>query len=145
MQVPTWQKVRGESLRIAAIVFAAIAFVLASCAGSRSLAGDAEHVIDASTLRGKVMCGYQGWFRCPGDASKLGWIHYARGGKLTPTALTFEMWPDMRELGKDDRFPAPGFTLPDGSPAELFSSDNAATVERHFEWMRDYGIDGVYL
>jgi hypothetical protein len=37
------------------------------------------------------------------------------------------------ELTKDERFAAPGFTHPDGSPAELFSSDNAATVQRHFE------------
>jgi len=102
-------------------------------------------IVDPSTMHGKVMCGYQGWFRCPGDASKLGWIHYSRGAQMTPAALTFEMWPDMRELGQDERYPAPGFTLPNGSPAELFSSDNAATVERHFEWMRDYGIDGVYL
>jgi hypothetical protein len=34
---------------------------------------------------------------------------------------------------------------PDGQPAELFSSDNARTVMRHFEWMRDYGIDGAWL
>ena len=101
-------------------------------------------VVDATSMHEKVMCGYQGWFRCPGDASKLGWIHYSRG-PITPASLTFEMWPDVRELGKDERFPAPGFTLPDGSPAELFSSDNAATVQRHFEWMREYGIDGVYL
>ena len=39
----------------------------------------------------------------------------------------------------------PGFTYPDGSQAELFSSDNARTVLRHFEWMRDYGIDGAWL
>ena len=37
------------------------------------------------------------------------------------------------------------FTHPDGSPAHLFSSDNAATVLRHFRWMRDYGIDGAWL
>ncbi|HEY3900054.1 MAG TPA: sulfatase-like hydrolase/transferase [Chthoniobacter sp.] len=105
----------------------------------------AAAVVDASTMRGKVMCGYQGWFRCPGDAANMGWIHYSRGAKMTPASLTFEMWPDVSGFGKEELFSAPGFTLPDGSPAELFSSDNAATVERHFEWMRDYGIDGVYL
>ena len=41
-------------------------------------------------------------------------------------------------------FAAPGFTYPDGSQAELFSSDNAAVVLRHFQWMRDYGIDGAF-
>ena len=40
---------------------------------------------------------------------------------------------------------APGFTYPGGRQAELFNSDNARTVLRHFEWMRDYGIDGAWL
>jgi len=51
----------------------------------------------------------------------------------------------MSEMGKDERFAVPGFTYPDGSQAELFSSHNARTVLRHFEWMRDYGIDGAWL
>jgi hypothetical protein len=55
------------------------------------------------------------------------------------------MWPDMSEYGKDERFAAPGFTHSDGQQAYLFSSDNAATVLRHFRWMRDYGIDGAFL
>ena len=76
----------------------------------------------------------------------MGWIHYSRNGKIiTPQSLVFEMWPDMRELGGDERFAAPGFTHPDGTQAELFTSDNARTVLRHFEWMRDYGIDGAWL
>ena len=101
--------------------------------------------IDATTLHHKVLCGYQGWFRCPGDPADEGWIHWSRDRKkITPESLTFEMWPDMSELGDDEKYPAAGFTYPDGKPAGLFSSANPNTVERHFEWMRKYGIDGVF-
>jgi hypothetical protein len=31
--------------------------------------------LHASTLTGKVMVGYQGWFNCEGDGAKLGWKH----------------------------------------------------------------------
>ncbi|MBV9122632.1 MAG: hypothetical protein JO112_04685 [Planctomycetes bacterium] len=102
--------------------------------------------VDAASLRGKVLCGYQGWFRCPGDPSGLGWVHWSRNGqRLTPETVCFEMWPDLTDFPAEERFAAPGFTYPDGRQASLFSSDNAATVLRHFEWMRDYGIDGVWL
>ncbi len=102
--------------------------------------------VDATTLRGKVLCGYQGWFRCPGDASGLGWIHWSRDSRrLGPESLTVEMWPDLAEFPATERFPAPGFSHPDGRPAELFSSDSAGVVRRHFGWMRDYGIDGAWL
>ena len=55
------------------------------------------------------------------------------------------MWPDMTEYGDDEKYVATGFTDPDGRPATLFSSANAKTVDRHFRWMRDHGIDGVFL
>ncbi len=101
---------------------------------------------DAATIRGKVMCGYQGWFRCPGDGSNQGWIHWSRDRqRIAPDTLSFEMWPDMLDYGPGERYPAPGFSFPDGSPAVLFSSANAQTVLRHFTWMRDYGIDGAWL
>lgn len=102
--------------------------------------------IDATTLRRKVLCGYQGWFRCPGDPAGQGWRHWSRvGDRIAPETLTFEMWPDMTEAAPDERHPAPGFTTPDGRPAELFGSDNPRTVERHFRWMQQYGIDGVFV
>jgi hypothetical protein len=116
--------------------------------GAAATAGAQETLkpVDATTLRGKVLCGYQGWFRCPGDAAGMGWIHWSRDSRrLTPGTLTFEMWPDMSEYGPSERYTAPGFTYPDGRQAELFSSDHAATVARHFAWMRDYGIDGAWL
>ena len=97
--------------------------------------------VDTSTLTGKVVCGYQGWFRCEGDGSKNGWHHY---GNPPAGKVSVEMWPDMTGLGPDERF-ATAFKNADGSTAEVFSSTRAATIERHFEWMRDYGIDGAFL
>jgi hypothetical protein len=102
--------------------------------------------IDATTLNGKVLCGYQGWFRCPGDPANEGWRHWSRNSRrIAPDTLTFEMWPDLGEYGEDEKYSAPGFTYPDGKPASLFSSANPKTVERHFRWMQQYGIDGVFL
>ena len=101
---------------------------------------------DASTIHGRILCGYQGWFRCPGDGSKQGWIHWSRDrARLDPATLSFEMWPDLAECTPGERFAAAGFSYPDGSPAALFSSAHPETVSRHFRWMRDYGIDGAWL
>lgn len=102
--------------------------------------------IDATTLRHKVLCGYQGWFRCPEDPSGEGWRHWSRNSRrISPELLTFEMWPDMKDYAAEEKYPAPEFTYADGTPAHLFSSVNSLTVHRHFEWMRQYGIDGVFV
>ncbi len=75
-----------------------------------------------------------------------GWRHWSRDfRRIAPDTLTFEMWPDMSELGEDEKYPAAGFTYSNGVPAHLFSSANAKTVERHFKWMQQYGIDGVFV
>lgn len=117
--------------------------LLCACTAARS--EDALRV-DPSTLHHKVLCGYQGWFRCPGDGAGQGWRHWGRGRKeLLAQNLTVEMWPDLSEYGADEKFPVPGFTNPDGTPAHLFSSANAQTVQRHFRWMQQYGIDGAFV
>ncbi|MGI9240167.1 MAG: glycoside hydrolase family 71/99-like protein [Verrucomicrobiales bacterium] len=102
--------------------------------------------VDTSTLRGKVMCGYQGWFNCEGDGAGLAWTHWARGrGRLPgPGNITVDLWPDMKEYGAAERY-ATDFKNADGSPAEVFSSHNRQTVLRHFDWMREYGIDGAFV
>ncbi len=102
--------------------------------------------VDSTSLRHKVLCGYQGWFRCPGDSTEEGWRHWSRDrAQITPKSLTFEMWPDLSEFLDDEKFEAPGFTHPDGSQADLFSSAHPRTVRRHFDWMEEHGIDGVFL
>jgi hypothetical protein len=102
--------------------------------------------VDAQSLHRKVLCGYQGWFRCPGDVSGKGWVHWSRDRlHITPQTLTFEMWPDLSEYTDAEKYPAPGFIFPDGRPAYLFSSANPRTVDRHFDWLREDGIDGVLV
>jgi len=106
-------------------------------------AGPVERSVDTSTLYGKVMCGYQGWFLAKGDGYKPGFVHWGPVGR-TPPRCTVDLWPDMAELDLDERFPT-NYRYADGTPAEVFSSAIKKTAVRHFEWMRDYGIDGVFV
>jgi hypothetical protein len=100
--------------------------------------------VDRSTLTGKVMAGYQGWFTAEGDGSDLGWQHYARRGEFRPGRAAIDLWPDVAELDADERFATP-FRHADGSVASVFSSHHPKTVARHFRWMREYSIDGVFV
>ena len=110
-----------------------------------ALAAPASAAGDASTLRGALMVGYQGWFNAEGDGAGLGWNHWTRDGRTpSPANIRVDLWPDLSEYGPDERF-ATAFTTREGRPAELFSSHRRETVERHFRWMREYGIDGAFL
>ncbi|HEY4414126.1 MAG TPA: glycoside hydrolase family 71/99-like protein [Verrucomicrobiae bacterium] len=108
--------------------------------------GTVVHDVDTQTLTGKVMCGYQGWFGAPGDGSgERGWRHWTKHfGPLADGNAKVDLWPDVSELSSAERF-ATGFKLADGRTAEVFSSFQTPTVLRHFQWMQDYGIDGVFV
>ena len=91
------------------------------------------------TYKGLVMCGYQGWFRAPGDGSgSKGFSHYFSNEEH----CGIDAWPDVSEYEKTYETP---FRLADGTPAKLFSSYDKSTVDLHFKWMKDYGIDGVFM
>src|SRR5579871_2087306 len=103
----------------------------------------AQNTVDASTLDGKVLFGYQGWFRTPGDGSDVGWSHWSRGVPSAET-MTVDLYPDLSEFDSKDLCPIPGETI-GAKPAYLFSSFNKNVVMRHFEWMKRYGLDGVLV
>ena len=94
------------------------------------------------SYEGLVMCGYQGWFRAEGDGAQRGWVHYCTRGRFEPAYLKVDLWPDVSEYEKT--YPTP-FHNRDGTTARVFSSWDQSTVELHFRWMRDYGIDGVFM
>jgi hypothetical protein len=101
--------------------------------------------VDASTMTGKLLMGYQGWFACPGDGSaSSGWIHWFRSQNPVAADATVDFWPDVSELDPDELF-ATSMTYPGGAPAKLYSAYQAKTVLRHFKWMRDNHLDGVFL
>lgn len=108
-------------------------------------AARAQDVVDATTLTGKYMFGYQGWFWAPGDGSGDTWNnHWFRASDPAAKDIVVDMYPDMRELEPDELFPT-GLHMADGSTAMLYSAQKEKTVLRHFKWMREYGIDGVWV
>jgi hypothetical protein len=95
----------------------------------------AQHKHSAQTrypsYKGLVMAGYQGWFR-------------VRDGVIYPDErkIRIDMWPDVREYEKT--YPT-GLKLEDGSTARFFNSSDKSTIDLHFTWMRQYGVDGVFM
>lgn len=93
----------------------------------------------------RLLMGYQGWFACPSDGSPIdGWVHWFEAETRHANAdnVTVDMWPDTSEMEMEDLCATP-FTLPDGSPAYLYSNFNQNVVLKHFQWMEEYGIHGV--
>src|ERR1700716_2108283 len=78
--------------------------------------------VDPSALKGKVLLGYQGWFRCPaGGASGTNWSHWTSTGVPTAAAISIDMYPDMREFEPGEACAIPNMTV-GNSPAYLFSA-----------------------
>ncbi len=101
--------------------------------------------VDPSTLTGKMLMGYQGWFACPGDGSPMNrWVHWFDAQTPNETNVTVDFWPDISELDSDELF-ATAMTMTDGSPAYVYSPWKQKTVLRHFRWMQENNLDGVFL
>lgn len=116
-------------------------FLAIACA---NISAQSKHATKSKfmTYKGLIMAGYQGWFNCEGDGADRGWTHYDKGGKFEDGSCTIDFWPEMDEYTVKYKTP---FKFANGSPAYVFSSYDESTVDLHFKWMKEYGIDGVFI
>ena len=103
-----------------------------------------RHAAETSypSYKGLVMAGYQGWFRGPQDGTNQGYGHYGTGKQFDEKHCTIDAWPDVSEYEKTYET---SFRHADGRKARVFSSADKSTVDLHFKWMKDYGVDGVFV
>ena len=94
------------------------------------------------SYEGLVMAGYQGWFNTPGDGAGRNWHHYEKGRRFEPGWCTIDLWPEVSEY--PDLYET-AFTFGDGTYASVPSAYDYSTVDVHFRWMQEYGLDGVFL
>jgi len=107
--------------------------------------GPVRDEVDPTSLKGKVMTGYQGWFRMPNDINDNGWSHWIRGQTMESQYYTIDMWPDLTQYDPASLVRAGNISTTGGAPAYLFSSTNYSVVHQHFRWMRKHNIDGAWL
>jgi len=94
-----------------------------------------------------VLFGYQGWFATGGDGSGCQWKHWSNDPPSLPPAgdsCAFDLWPDVSEFSADELYDT-RLHYSNGKVAQVFSAHNAKTVDRHFKWMQNYTLDGVFL
>ena len=123
------------------IVLVLIRFLLPA---ALAVAGDGIYSggVTYESYEGLLMAGYQGWFNAPSDGADRGWYHYRGRNGFQPGSCSIDLWPDVSEYQKLYKTE---FSYEDGTPAYLYSSRDYSTVDTHFRWMKEYGIDGVFM
>ncbi|MEV6012767.1 xylosidase [Streptomyces sp. NPDC051976] len=131
----------GAAAALAGLGAARIATAATNTASAKAAAASAP-----GDVVGKVTVGYQGWFACKGDGAPIDdWWHWSPDASRPPSPSNtgIKCWPDMREYTKS--YPTAYAKLGNGQPAALFSSYDQQTVDVHFQWMQQYGIDTAAL
>jgi len=112
-------------------------FVIFFTAGQLAYGGD---------VVGKLVVGYQGWFACKDDGTPMNkWNHWSGSNGPSPGFgnIHFDLYPDVREY--TNTYQTGLGNLGNGQPSKLFTSYDDQVVNKHVEWMQQYGIDVVAL
>lgn len=96
-----------------------------------------------SEFIGKSVAGYQAWFST--GTTNSGWFHWAGSTQPSVGHLNFEVYPDVTEYSSADLTQTGFANLGNGEASELFHSSNSSVINKHFDWMKAAGIDGVAL
>lgn len=109
-----------------------------------------QQPISTENMYNKIFCGYQGWFGAANDdpVNNIGWFHWCiYGTEPSPDSITFDIWPDYSEYDKNTLFYSTNYDwrYNNGEQAGFFSSNVEETIMLHCKWLRDYGIDGVFV
>ncbi len=119
----------NADFRVNGASFCSIKFVK----GSLNPAGESKVNVTASSyseFKGKTVSGYQAWFT-------------ATEGK--EWNRTFDYYPNVEDYDQNELVQSAYADLGSGEPALLFSSNNKNTIDTHFSWMQEYGIDGAAI
>ena len=93
--------------------------------------------ISYDSYKGLAMAGYQGWFFSPAGGSEYAWGFSSADG-----VYYVDMLPDVLEYPQT--YPIPG-RMADGSHPRVYSAYDYSSVDVHFRWMKEYGLDGVFM
>ena len=103
--------------------------------------------VDASTIKNKVLCGYQGWFgTTPGSPAGYDWRHWSTNSNNAPGPGTaqFDLFPDLSEYPPDALSPT-ALKYANGDAVGLYATSRPGVVDLHAKWMQQYGLDGVLV
>ena len=111
---------------------------------SKKLALGKAAVSPPGDVVGKVVVGYQGWYSIPGDGGGGDiWWHWTGSNHAPSLTEHVKSWPDVREYSTLFATALPN--LGNGQPTKLFSSYTDQSVDTHFKWMQQNGIEVAAL
>lgn len=93
-------------------------------------------------LLNKTVAGYQAWFHASVDLDR-GWGHWSHITAPETGNVHPEMFPDFSEYPDEVMFAGRFAGYPDGRPVKFYQGHDPRTMDVHFRWMEEYGIDGV--
>ena len=101
------------------------------------------------SIDNKIIAGYQGWYVVKGDGSpRNAWIHWVEGGgRNDPTYgnIHVDSYPDVRDYDENELFSFGLNNLGNGEPSRVYSPHIQSVVDKQFQWMMEYGIDGAAI